>query len=885
MTAARHLSDGSDGALPNEESATLHAEYHWIAHQTATVTLQAEGEIDACATPRRSDGDLGDGSGNGEQTDSSEKTYRLSSMRIHAKTSGGEDGAGHDTDDGWHFAHESLVDELRTAPQMPQGDAIHWRGALLDPVTEAGGKALLRALADRLAAPAAWADAIKAARNKGLLLGRGVAYATLGAEVGPVQTADHRADASLPVDIGRNAPSYMAWIVELAVDRRTGAMQLQRVVAGRAEGVLPGANSADPAFQIDGLSESLVTQALQGLLGSPSAQQLDGPGLSVPFDESADSQPWVRTASLGGPATDASIAQYAGSEGALSPALGPRDTTETTFDPAGKSRWQRVAAGLAAAAVANAVFAANGKRERSMPIRLFGPVAGAADGADRDAVLPRGAAPRGDVGTVDDVPASASRVEHVERRDIRRAPLVGGRRRWGGRLAATAGAMVVGALSWQALVTDGAVRMLGPLRPFRNEIPRVAPPAPDTWTAATIERGRRLAAAADCAVCHTAEGAAASTGGRPFDTPFGTVYSTNLTPDVKDGIGGWSYSAFERAMREGISRDGRHLYPVFPYTAFGKMTDADMTALYAFLMTRAPEATPAALATRRTALGFPWGVRPLLAGWNALYLDRQPFAPDPSRSAEWRRGAYLVEALGHCGACHTPRNALGAERGGPGTAAYLSGGLADGWTAPALIGQGDAPQPWTEAALYDYLRVGFSAEHGVAAGPMAPVVRNLATLPAADVRAIAHYVASWHAAGQQTIAPAPDAVSMPRSEVALPAALQPGKRLFDAACAVCHTPQAGVGHFGVRPEMALNSSIQAEKPDNLLRVILAGIDDPASPDLGFMPGFADAYDDAQIAALAGYLRAEHAPDRPAWTDLRAASARVRAALTHEHATQ
>ena len=164
-------------------------------------------------------------------------------------------------------------------------------------------------------------------------------------------------------------------------------------------------------------------------------------------------------------------------------------------------------------------------------------------------------------------------------------------------------------------------------------------------------------------------------GGRRFDTPFGAVYATNITPDAKNGIGAWSYPAFERAMREGISRDGHHLYPAHPYTSFAGAEDADLQALYAYMMTQspAPDKPP------ETKLTFPYNIRAMMAGWNALFLKAEPFRYIETRDAQWNRGAYLVETLGHCSACHTQRNVLGAEKTGN---ARLSGGFADGWEAP-----------------------------------------------------------------------------------------------------------------------------------------------------------------------------------------------------------
>jgi nicotinate dehydrogenase subunit B len=181
-------------------------------------------------------------------------------------------------------------------------------------------------------------------------------------------------------------------------------------------------------------------------------------------------------------------------------------------------------------------------------------------------------------------------------------------------------------------------------------------------------------------------------GGRPLETPFGIIYATNITPDVETGIGAWSYPAFERAMREGIHRDGRHLYPAFPYTHFARATDADLQALYAYLMAQ----VPARARTPENELKFPFNLRPLLAGWNALFHDKKSFQPNTTRSEIWNRGAYLVEGLGHCSACHSPRNALGAELRN----AYLAGGFAEGWGAPARTSGSDAPIPGGEDELF-----------------------------------------------------------------------------------------------------------------------------------------------------------------------------------------
>ncbi len=320
-------------------------------------------------------------------------------------------------------------------------------------------------------------------------------------------------------------------------------------------------------------------------------------------------------------------------------------------------------------------------------------------------------------------------------------------------------------------------------------------------------------------------------------------------------------------MREGIHRDGRHLYPAFPYTHFAKTSDADLQALYAYLMAQAPVRAE----TPKNALAFPFNLRPLLAGWNALFHQAETCSrPMPTKSETWNRGAYLVEGLGHCSACHSPRNALGAER----QAAYLAGGFAEGWEAPPLTSLSQAPIPWSEDELYAYLRTGESRFHGVAAGPMAPVVKELAALPDQDIRAMAVYLASFNETAIDK--PAQDALAA-RLEAATgtrTVAASPGARLYQGACAVCHEV-GGAPLFGSRPSLALNSNLHSAVPDNLIQVILHGITSPASSDLGYMPAFKDSLTDDQVAELVSYLRQQFAPDKPAWTDVHAAIGRIR----------
>jgi len=402
--------------------------------------------------------------------------------------------------------------------------------------------------------------------------------------------------------------------------------------------------------------------------------------------------------------------------------------------------------------------------------------------------------------------------------------------------------------------------------PWRAEIAPITPPAAGTWSTATLERGRLLAAVGDCAVCHTAPGGVSNAGGLAMKTPFGTVYSSNITPDPATGIGNWSYPAFERAMRDGISRDGKNLYPAFPYTAFRNINDADMQALYAYLMSQTPVSQPA----KANDMQFPFNMRPLMAGWNAMFLRKGEIKPQAERSDQWNRGAYLVNGLGHCAACHSPRNVMGAEKGGT---SFLAGGTVDGWDAPALNGLSKSPTPWTEDQLFNYLSSGYSDAHGVATGPMGPVVSELAKLPKADVRAMAVYLASLDGSAQAQTAPVADAVAQP-SVAAV--SLSNGRRVFEGSCQGCHADGLGPTLFGVSPSLATNTNVHSAQPDNLLKVILQGIATPATPDLGYMPAFKDSLSTTQIAELAAYLRNRFAPAEPAWQGLPQRVAHLRA---------
>ena len=439
------------------------------------------------------------------------------------------------------------------------------------------------------------------------------------------------------------------------------------------------------------------------------------------------------------------------------------------------------------------------------------------------------------------------------RADVRQPPKPSRRRRFA--LFGSLGALLAGLTSLATLAM--------PIRPAIAPIQR---PDPSVYSATTIEHGRRLAALGACAVCHTAPGGTAYAGGLALETPFGTVVTTNITPDPETGIGAWSYPAFERAMREGVHRNGSHLYPAFPYPSFTKTNDADLQALYAFLMS-GPAINQANPETR---LAFPFNIRPLMAAWNLLFNRPGVVEPDQARSDLWNRGRYLVDGLGHCGACHTSRNALGAERG---DASYLGGGVAEGWDAPALTRLSPAPLPWSEDELFVYLRTGSSHRHGAAAGPMAPVVEELTVLPEADIRAMAVYLASFSdpLPLTETEARAARIVASTASEVH--PATNRAARLYEGACASCHEVGRGAVTVSDAQPLGLSTKLSIQRPDNFVRVVLDGI--AGSSHGRAMPAFRDVLDDRQIADLVGYARQRFAPEKSSWKGVDETVARLR----------
>ncbi len=375
--------------------------------------------------------------------------------------------------------------------------------------------------------------------------------------------------------------------------------------------------------------------------------------------------------------------------------------------------------------------------------------------------------------------------------------------------------------------------------PGRNDLPPVAA-APRT-PAELAARGEYLTRAGNCMACHTDRGGAPWAGGRALATPFGTVYAGNLTPDARTGLGAWTDDDFWRALHHGRSRDGRMLYPAFPYTHYTRITRADADAMYAFLRTVPPvdrENTP-------HALRWPYSTQAALAVWRALYFRPGGHREEAARGADWNRGAYLVQGLGHCSACHSARNAWGASE-----VLDLSGGMIpmQAWYAPSLASPAQAGvAQWDDADIVQLLRTG-RAPQASTLGPMAEVVRHSTQhLEDTDLRAMAVFLKS---------VPQVDPPSPPRTAPATAGVMQRGERLYGDHCAQCHG-ERGEGVPGAYPRLAGNRAVTLPVTANLVQVTIHGAYPPAtagSPRPFGMPPFALTLSDADIAAVLSFVR-------------------------------
>jgi mono/diheme cytochrome c family protein len=364
-------------------------------------------------------------------------------------------------------------------------------------------------------------------------------------------------------------------------------------------------------------------------------------------------------------------------------------------------------------------------------------------------------------------------------------------------------------------------------------------------TGDVIARGEYLARAGDCTACHTAAEGRLFAGGRPMPTPFGTIYTSNITPDPETGIGKWSADDFYRTMHNGRFPDGGLIYPAMPFASYTKVTRADSDAIFAYLRAIAPVNQK----NKPHELRFPYDNRQLILGWRTLFFSEGEFKPDPAKSAEWNRGAYLVEGLGHCGMCHSPINALG----GTSQSDAFKGGLIpmQNWYAPSLTSNREAGLgDWSIKDISDLLQTGVSAR-GVVYGPMAEVVHNsLQYLDDADTRAMAVYLKGIAEASS----PPPASSALPTTESSLLISL--GKTVYDKNCASCHGLQ-GEGKPPHWPPLANNQSIEMQSAVNPIRMVLNGGYPPGTkgnPMPYGMPPFAGLLSDNEVAAVVSYIR-------------------------------
>jgi mono/diheme cytochrome c family protein len=365
-----------------------------------------------------------------------------------------------------------------------------------------------------------------------------------------------------------------------------------------------------------------------------------------------------------------------------------------------------------------------------------------------------------------------------------------------------------------------------------------AAPAPEL-----IARGKYLAVAGDCAACHTQSGKAAYSGGLAIDSPLGKIFATNITPSAKAGIGGYTLAQFEHAVRLGKRADGNQLYPAMPYTAYAKLSDDDVAALYAYFMHGVAADETASPATR---LPFPFNLRFSMALWNALYLDTRPFTPVKGQSVEWNRGAYLVAGLAHCSTCHTPRNFLMAEQ----TDQFLRGASLGTWYAPDITqNKGDGIGSWDQQAIVQYLMTGHAHNGATAGGPMLEAIdKSFSKMAPQDIQAIATYLRSLPAEQKETT-PAPPVAAVSGSDITeMAGQIRPGEQLYRDNCASCHQ-NSGDGQRGL-PALRNHPLLRYPNADNVAMAILQGV----WPEQGQgMPGFAGELNDQQIADISNYL--------------------------------
>jgi mono/diheme cytochrome c family protein len=364
--------------------------------------------------------------------------------------------------------------------------------------------------------------------------------------------------------------------------------------------------------------------------------------------------------------------------------------------------------------------------------------------------------------------------------------------------------------------------------------------------ASLIKKGEYLAKAADCLVCHTAKGGEAYAGGFAFVLPFGTLYSTNITPDKATGIGNYTDAQFLAAVHRGVRHDGANLYPAMPFTSYTYMTDADALAIKAYLFSLAPVNLP----NKPNALAFPFNQRWALGVWSALFNSNERFKPDTEKSAEWNRGAYVAEALAHCGECHTPRNLAFAVN----NRQKFGGALTAGWRAYNISGD---PQSgvgaWRDEELFAYLARGHAAGHGSAAGPMGEAVdESFSQLAPEDIHAVVAYLRSVPARASSDL-PATLAPAAPDShKEGLATAESRGKEVYEGACVSCHG-WSGISDISEFATLTGARAVNDPHGTNVAQIVLAGMKRLSPAGVTEMPGFGAAYSDSDIAAVTNYV--------------------------------
>jgi mono/diheme cytochrome c family protein len=405
-----------------------------------------------------------------------------------------------------------------------------------------------------------------------------------------------------------------------------------------------------------------------------------------------------------------------------------------------------------------------------------------------------------------------------------------------------------------------------------------------------VQRGAYLTRAGDCIACHTAPKGKPYAGGVPIATPLGVIYSTNITPDLETGIGHYSMDNFVKVMREGVTDDGDHLYPAMPYTSYTRLSQEDLSAFYAYFM---QGVEPVRKPNHPTQLSWPLSIHSLMAVWNGLYLKKGEYAADPNKSVSWNRGAYLVQGLGHCGGCHTPRGVLGQEKAGSEKDGrqYLAGAKLDNWYALPLTGDRKTGlYAWSKDEIAEYLRTGRTARVA-AVGIMAEVVgKSTQYLTDQDLMAIAEYLKSLPPSnderqGNRDLAIQASAASAATRALSGGDTGMRGSRVYLDNCNACHRSD-GSGAKRTFPNLVKNEALNAKDPISLIHIVLAGGSMPSTqtaPSAFAMPDFGWRLSDAEVADVLSFIRSS-------WGNHAAAVSsdkigRVRKALANQQAAR